>query len=398
MSKHTAGRQRLLAMTAAVSVAGLGLGSAAAAASAADASAAGAVPAAAAHWRVVARTDSALNTIVAPAAASAWVLGSRAGAHFSSLPSGEHWNGHRWTAAAFPKSVTSGIGCSGASSPGNVLAFAGSSLQGGPGTYAGALRLSGGKWAVSKSFSPPGLVSGCSVLGPGNAWVYGLTHVAPGVGTWRLRGRTWKAVPHTGNFALVTASSVSAQDIWAIAAGPLGLDNVVAHWNGHAWTRQSLDGLLPAPTASVLPGLLWINAVAAGDVWVSAVVETQSSHGPGKATALVLHLSGGKWHKVARTSAGYYLPGAVPDGHGGWWTAGNGDQINLVAGSLVPYLLHETGGHWRRVSLPVPKGDTMQITDVVHVPGSSAMLATGQLFNGTAGLHSVVLAFGQLPR
>ena len=104
---------------------------------------------------------------------------------------------------------------------------------------------------MSKTFTPPGLVSGCSVLGRGNAWVYGLTHVAPGVGTWRLTGRTWKLVRHTGNFFPVTASTVSANDVWAIAADPSGLDNVVAHWNGRTWSRNKALAILAAVTIAL---------------------------------------------------------------------------------------------------------------------------------------------------
>jgi hypothetical protein len=36
--------------------------------------------------------------------------------------------------------------------------------------------------------------------------------------------------------------------------------------------------------------------------------------------------------------------------------------------------------------------------DVVHVPDSRAMLAVAALYNGEVGLHSVVLAYGHLPR
>ncbi len=41
---------------------------------------------------------------------------------------------------------------------------------------------------------------------------------------------------------------------------------------------------------------------------------------------------------------------------------------------------------------------TMQIMDAAHVPGSSAMLAVVALHDGQPGMHSVVLAYGQLPK
>lgn len=242
-----------------------------------------------------------------------------------------------------------------------------------------------------------GLVSGCSVLGRGNAWLYGLTHVAPGVGTWRLRGRTWRPERHTGNFSLLTASTVAANDVWAIAAGPAGLDNVVAHWNGRAWTRsKALGAVLPPPSASVIPEVTAINAVAAGNVWISAVIDRQTSGGQ-TITRLVLHLSGGKWDTVGHANPGYYLPAAVSDGHGGWWAPGPAGPLPPAAAPVKPYLLHETRGHWRRVPLPVVSGAVLQVTGIVHVPASNAMLAIGQLLTGTPTLRSVVLAYGTLP-
>ena len=202
-----------------------------------------------------------------------------------------------------------------ASSPGNVWAFAGSTLSGGSAQYAGALRLVRGKWQVSKSFTPPGLVSGCSVVGNGNAWLYGLSHVSPGVGTWRLRGTRWSRA-QTGKFDLVTASEVRADDIWAAGADSLGTNDVVAHWNGRSWTRVSgLAAAVPGEGSKVQLWLNAINAVSRGNVWVAGQLIPRT----GTNVNIVLHLSGGKWHKVTPGSAGYYLPGAVRDGRGGWW-------------------------------------------------------------------------------
>jgi hypothetical protein len=350
------------------------------------------------HWSIVARANSALDTIVAPAAASAWALGTRAGPSSTTLPAGVHWNGHRWSQVTFPATVKSGIGCSAASSPGNAWAIAGSSLYGGSATYAGALRLSGGKWVVKKSFAPAGLVSGCTVLSPANGWVYGLTHVAPGVGTWRLKGATWSPVT-TGSFDLISASQVSAGNIWAMAADMVGNDDVVAHWNGTAWRSDaSFAAALPAQSSTLTWDVSAINAVAAGNVWVAGTIMRENSHGNWIASKYVLHLSGGTWWYVAPSNPGYYLPGAVSDGHGGWWSQGNGLEFGLGTASAKPYLLHRTGTHWSRLTIAAPKGYTMQIMDVVHVPNSSAMLAVAALYNGKAALHSVVLADGQLPK
>lgn len=352
-----------------------------------------------AHWRIVARTGSALDTIVAPAAARAWALGSSTKTPGSPvLPAGVSWNGHRWSAVRFPKTVQSGIACSGASSPANVWAFAGTSLFGNSTSYAGALRLSGAHWVVQKSFARAGLVSGCTVLSATNAWVYGLAHVAPGLGTWRLKGRTWRPVT-TGTFALISASKVSATDIWAMAADALGGNDVVAHFNGRSWRSDAaFAAALPAQSSTLTWDVSAINAVAPGNVWVAGQIIRENSQGNFIPSPYVLHLSSGKWRKVARSNPGYYLPGAVRDGRGGWWSQGTGFEFGFGTPSAKPYLLHYSGGIWHRVTIAAPKGYTMQITDAVHVPGSSAMLAVGALYNGTSALHSVVLAYGTLPR
>ena len=291
----------------------------------------------------------------------------------------------------FPKSVKSGIGCAGSSSAGNVWAFAGAGLFGDGASYAGALHLVKGKWQVSKSFTPAGLVSGCSVLGTGNAWVYGLTHVAPGVGTWRLRGHTWSRAT-TGKFFLVTASEVRASDVWGIAADSLGSNDVVAHWNGHSWTRNAaMSKYVQGLGTKTLLELQFINAVGPGNVYVAGSLIPAS--GPG--STIVLHLSGGTWHKVAPGSAGYNLPDAVSDGHGGWWaTSPPGSYEN------ASFLLHRAKGksHWTKVNLPVPHGYQDSVAGLVRVPGSTAMVALLSLSNGTLALKTEVLAYGKLPK
>ncbi|HTX80650.1 MAG TPA: hypothetical protein VME44_00610 [Streptosporangiaceae bacterium] len=392
-------RLAMPAAMAAVTAAGLGLAAVTTAASAsAAANPAASTAKANAHWRVVARASDALTTIVAPAAGSAWALGDKAGASFASLPAGVRWNGHRWSSVSFPKAVKSGIACSGASSPRDVWALAGSGLYGGGASYAGALQLSGSKWIVKRAFTPAGLVSGCTVLSPTNIWVYGLTHVAPGLGTWRLRGKTWRAVT-TGQFSLISASKVSAHDIWAMAADRVGNNDVIAHFNGGSWRADAaFAAALPAQTSTLTWNVSAINAVRSGDVWVAGQILRENSQDNWVPSPYVLHLAGGKWHKVARSNPGYYLPGAVSDGHGGWWSQGTGLEFGSGAPSAKPYLLHESGGHWSRVSIATPKGYTMQIMDVVHVPGSHAMLAVASVYNGTTGLRSVVLAYGQLPK
>jgi hypothetical protein len=339
------------------------------------------------RWRVVADFDSSLDTIVVPTKTDALVLGTKAGPDNSGLPSGERWNGRHWTAIAFPKSVTSGIACSGASSASNVWAFAGAGIYGSGASYAGALRLTGTTATVSKSFTPPGLVSGCSVLATGDIWVYGLSHVAPGVGSWQLIGKGWHPA-HTGSFYLATASTVAKNDVWAIADDTSGLADVVAHWNGRSWTQdKAFSAALPTESGSVSWAASAINAVGAGNVWVGGEITRGT-----KSSEFVAHLSHGHWTLVGPANPGRHLPTAVSDGHGGWWAPGP------AGATPARYVLHETGGHWHKVALPLVSGTVPQLIQFAAVPGTSTMLATGQLYDGKPGLRSVVLVYGPLPR
>jgi hypothetical protein len=356
------------------------------------ASASATTAAAGSGWRVVARANAALDVVITPSKTSFWAFGSALPGKVQGpgIPSGLHWNGHSWSRVTFPKSVKSGIGCADLSSAGNVWAFAGAGLFGDNARYAGALHLVKGKWQVSKSFTPAGLVSGCSVLGNGNAWVYGLTHVGPGVGTWRLRGHTWSRAT-TGKVELVTASEVRASDVWGIAADSLGSNDVVAHGNGHSWTRNTAMSKYVQGLGTTLLELQFINAVGPGNVYVAGSLIPAS--GPG--STIVLHLSDGTWHKVAPGSAGYNLADAVSDGHGGWWATSPPGSYEKAS-----FLLHRAKGksHWTKVQLPVPHGDQGSVSGLVRVPGSTAMVALLSLFNGTLALRTEVLAYGKLPK
>ncbi len=221
--------------------------------------------------------------------------------------------------------------------------------------------------------------------------MYGLTHVAPGVGTWRLRGHTWSRAT-TGKFFLVTASEVRASDVWGIAADSLGSNDVVAHWNGHSWTRNAaMSKYVQGLGTKTLLELQFINAVGPGNVYVAGSLIPAS--GPG--STIVLHLSGGTWHKVAPGSSGYNLPDAVSDGHGGWWATSPPGSYEKAS-----FLLHRAKGksHWTKVNLPVPHGYQGSVAGLVRVPGSTAMVALLSLSNGTLALKTEVLAYGKLPK
>lgn len=351
----------------------------------------------ASRWRVVAKTPAApLGVVVAPTATSAWALGW--GAHPITniiFPIGRHWNGHRWSSVHFPSGVkSSGMSCAGASSPTDVWAFTGAgSVSGQAPNNVSALRLRAGRWVIVKNF-PGSYVTGCNVLGPANVWVFGgeVAGIGPPIGTWHFSGSRWRLF-NTGSLVIFNASVVSAKDIWAAAAagdGSCPCAPVVARWNGRSWREmKSIGAVLPKPTNTTGVGLDNIRAFSDRDVWVLASVVRNSA-----LSFVVAHWNGRTWSRVKPGRPGYYLPTAVPDGHGGWWS------VPYLPSMSVPYLLHRAGGRWLRFPIPVRLvfffGAQSSFFGMTHVPHSGAMLVAGtQIHRRT--ITGVILAFGQLP-
>lgn len=347
-----------------------------------------------AQWHVVARlARGGFDAVTAPARASAWAFGNQ-----RSISTGRvfavarHWNGHRWSGVqrVSPLKSSSAV-CAGASSSSNVWAFtqAGGGM-GDPPSNASAMRLQAGHWVTAKVLSSPlgRYVTGCNVLGPANVWVFGgeLAGLGGGVGTWHLTSSRWSQL-NTGNLVLFNASAVSPRDIWAAGAdvSTTTPQPALGRWNGTTWTEDSsIAASLPksAGTRWVVPRA--IRAFSSSDVWVLTEVQ-QNFRETG---VLVVHWNGTKWSRVKPGSRGYYLPTAVADGHGGWWSE------PYLTSATVPYLLHEANGRWARFPIPVPL-EAFGLS-LVHVPGSRTTLACG-----TADQHGqtsgVVLAVGTLP-
>jgi hypothetical protein len=334
------------------------------------------VPSASTGWRVVASTRTIAPTaIVVQSRHSAWMLGGgfTLKQPQSDFPAALHWNGRTWSKvgpASFPKAIRStGIGCAGASSATNVWAFAGSTNSGGFANADGALRLEGGRWKLVKQFPVKqfgaGIVTGCLVESPTEIWVFGDAHVAPGVGTWHLHGRAWKQVT-SGSYALDAASALTPDDVWA--DGETGFFNpVVAHWNGRVWARNTkLSKMLPKASASVELFLGGITAPRHDDVWLRVEV-VRNPAGHEIFSAIVLHWNGRVWHRASPTDFGYYLPGAVRDGHGGWWA-------DVFVNRSKRLVLHSVGRRWFKIPDSIRGCTAGQLTQVAPVPGSTSVL------------------------
>ena len=350
-------------------------------------------PASAPKWRVVAHALNSLGAAVAPTASSAWAFGWGAKQPNGPIfPVGRHWNGHRWSSVKLPAGVKdSGMSCAGASSPSNVWAFSGTgAVNANPPSTVSALRLRQGRWTVVHDFPHSSYVTGCDVLSPSDVWAFGgaVAGLGPTIGTWHFDGSGWREF-NTGKWVLFNASVVSPSDIWATAGNVLSFQPAIERWNGHSWrVSTSIDSVLPRRTKTTSVGLDNVNAISASDVSVLASVFRGRTE-----SFIVVHWNGHQWSRVKPGSAGYYLPTAVSDGHGGWWSP------PYLPSGQVSYLVHRAGGCWVKSSLPVRLevflGSTISTISIVKVPHTPAMLVAGTQI-GPHGTQGVVLVFGRL--
>jgi hypothetical protein len=338
----------------------------------------------------VERAPSELNVAVAPTKSSIWVFGTGEHGGRFVFPVARHWNGRRWSQVKLPKAVNnSGMSCAGASSPANVWAFAGGdpSIARIPRKIP-ALRVRAARLTVAEDF-PGTFVTGCNVVGSGDVWVFG--GAEDGIGTWHLTGSHW-AERNTGKNVLFNASAVTASDIWATGANGLGLTPapVLEHWNGRSWSPDtSITSVLPKPTKNKRVALDAVNALSANDVWVLVQVIRESDL---SSSFIVVHWNGRKWGRVKPGSPGYYLPTAVSDGHGGWWSQPYADNVS------TRYLLHRVGGRWFRSRLPIALIDPIlgvPYYEIIRVPHSDTMLVAGSPLHSDSE-QGVILALGRL--
>jgi hypothetical protein len=348
---------------------------------AATASKARAAQAPAARWRVATTftKNFPIVTAAAPVAGNdVWVMGTgsaRPGGR--SFPIGRHWNGRSWVNVRFPSAASSsGISCAGDSSAANIWAFAGSAeWANGPGE-AGALRLEHGKWVQVHKFPAADYITNCLVVGPSEVWVFGDSHVGPGIGTWHLHGRSWTQTS-TGLYALEGASAIRPDDVWGLGEDGF-LRPVVARWNGRSWVRNRQ---LAAALGKTPPGGVGITALSDHSVWLGLVKGGASSR-----SLEVLKWNGRHWRKVGPSSPGFYLPFAV-HGKGGWWA----DTAEWLPHGSVLHRVHD-----RWVKVPVrTAGCAQPPIEIFPVGGSATIL--GLQFCGQGSVRENVLAYGRLP-
>ena len=323
----------------------------------------------AASWHIVKRVHSGgsgdVTAVVAVGKTGGWAFNGISG------PTAWERSGNTWTRVAFPGRSGEEVVAAGASSASNVWAFTDG------GTTGRALRWNGHRWAAEASFGAP--VGGAVVLGPNNVWVFGQPG-PPALGTWHYNGHTWAKV--RSGHGLDGGSGLSADDVWAFAG------TRVAHWNGRAWTRTSVAGLLPAKQELNDPAVVGVAALAGNNVYAIGSGNAEDEGGP----TVVLHYNGHTWSKVAEGSFGV---GTSPvqqvsaDGHGGLWIPMPGFD------GRRSYLLHYSAGHLTQAALPGGAA-RIDVESVSHIPGTAQVLGGGfrhAAGNPGTGVVAVILQY-----
>jgi hypothetical protein len=144
-----------------------------------------------------------------------------------------------------------------------------------------------------------------------------------------------------GGQSLNGIAAASANDVWAVGGGCYGIDPLIEHWNGTAWS------IVASPPLGIDGGGAWgtlgdVAAVSSGDVWA---VGTQSS---GDYRGLVEHWGGSNWTVASDASpAGSYLTSVSATGPSDVWAVGGRDPNNN-------FIEHWNGASWGVVASRQP--------------------------------------------
>lgn len=340
------------------------------------------------HWRIVGTTSGYLDTIVAPSLSTQWAFGAEQ-LNKPMPPVALRHVGSSWVQAAMPAGVTGQVVCAAATSPTDIWAFEGETFGPTGANVSEALQLSSGHWVVRHNFGDL-FLTGCNVLGPTDVWAFGSTGAGPAIGTWHLQGTTWTHMTGSPADNLGQASVVSPSNIWA--TGWDGIEGVLAHWSGSSWaTDPSLLKALPTPSSTVEVDVSAVTAITSSNLWVEAIIGRPDLHGNWHYVPQVEHWNGASWSQVAATGFGYYLPVAVPDTQGGWWSTGYLPPGGGATSSMT-YLLHGSNGQWAKIPLPqAPTGKYLEVNSIVNVPGTRVAYAVGDEVSKTTGISTGVI-------
>jgi hypothetical protein len=348
--------------------------------------------AAATGWRVVATAGGKDNpgwmeAVAAPAADDAWAFGavtSRA-APDTYTAVVRHWNGRSWQKVSLPGAVSAALSgfpstVAGASAPGNVWAFTGTGAW---------VHFNGHRWTAGElpvavkggAGNTDGEIQSAVVLSPQDVWALGYYNpVSPEPYIAHYDGHHWKVTDLSLNTAIVGASALSPKDIWAVGDDNT---NVLLHYNGRSWKRETLPA---RATGAYFAG---VTALSDSRVWITG--DAVGGEGPGVKPGVMLW--NGRTLSFDQLTAPAPIFNTVSDGHGGIWAV---SQEPGAVAAFPPEIWHYTRGHWRSGHVPGADGSDF-VDQFAAVPGTDSTWAVGLFRSGRLDLPAI-LADGALPR
>jgi hypothetical protein len=270
----------------------------------------------------------------------------------------------KWARSPLPSGLHSEINAASATSASSIWAVTE--------TNGDVLHWTGSQWSVAEA--EPGsaglLSSGITAVSDSDVWAFGCSGLGPGTGTWHFDGQTWTQVSGSA-VGLVSASAVSAHNIWAIGStstGPCG--DILTHYNGTTWQPVA---------APALNGLLFggIVALSKTNVWATA------GNGSGGAAQLV-HFNGTTWTSVKVPYSGITLEFFAPDGHGGFWLDGSSSP------GKTSVLHYSANGQWSRMTLT-----SGSMGPIALVPGSRSLWGVGSVPTATPASNAGIWQYGR---
>ena len=190
------------------------------------------------------------------------------------------------------------------------------------------MHLQGGVWSqVDVPIS--GYVNCVAMVSATDGWAGGT------MGFLHYDGNTWTIAQTNLGWEPTHIQMLSATDGWAI-----GLPGVLAHYNGHRWTKQPLPAPLSGDDDLLFTGL---SMSSPSDGWA---IGNLMPGGSMSSTAVLLHYTNGHWEVGQRIEdANLQSISMVSTGNG--WALGG--KNNAIGGDLY----HYSNGTWAKVESPI---------------------------------------------
>ncbi|MFL5735278.1 MAG: S-layer homology domain-containing protein, partial [Chloroflexia bacterium] len=248
-------------------------------------------------------------------------------------------------------------------------------------------------WRVvpDANLSGTSILYGVAALSHNDVWAVGY-YTATGTGDiyktliehWD--GATWSAVPSpntgAGSNQLSSVAARSPNDVWAVGyydSLSRGYQSLVEHWDGTAWSIESISGLSERSSA-----LLAVTVVGASDVWAAGDLFNF-----GVSSTLTIYWDGTTWRIVSSPNpgiSGNRLTAITAISANDIWAVGIARNDSNIGSALA---IHWDGSVWS----PVPTGVEARYLSITGVTAVSAddVWALGSTNSGTASYIAVAL-------